>query len=59
VRLEGLHQLKKSNDLIGNRTRDLPVGNAGVYVSKFGPWGPPLLLLFLKEFLAHKHDQAI
>jgi hypothetical protein len=24
VRLEGLGQLKKSNDLIGNRTRDLP-----------------------------------
>jgi hypothetical protein len=24
VRLEGLGQLKKSNDLIGNRTRDFP-----------------------------------
>jgi hypothetical protein len=24
VRLEGLGQLKKSNELIGNRTRDLP-----------------------------------
>jgi hypothetical protein len=24
VRLEGLGQLKKCNDLIGNRTRDLP-----------------------------------
>jgi hypothetical protein len=24
VRLEGLGQLNKSNDLIGNRTRDLP-----------------------------------
>jgi hypothetical protein len=24
VRLEGLGQLKESNDLIGNRTRDLP-----------------------------------
>jgi hypothetical protein len=24
VRLEGLDKLKKSNDLIGNRTRDIP-----------------------------------
>jgi hypothetical protein len=59
MRLDGLHQLEKSNDLTGNRTRDLPVGNARVYVSKLGPWAPPLLPLFLKEFLAHKHDKAI
>jgi hypothetical protein len=27
VRLEGLGQLRKSSDLIGNRTRDLPAGS--------------------------------
>jgi hypothetical protein len=44
VRLEGLGQLKKSNDLIGNLTRDLPACSIVPEPTKFFfySWGETL-----------------
>jgi hypothetical protein len=66
VRLEGLGYLKKSNDLIGNRTRDLPTRRIvprpttlQQIIRKLNEHVPHHVRLFLLQLVNVKSEQRV
>jgi hypothetical protein len=54
MRLKGLGQLKKSNDLIGNRTRDLPA--CSIVPQPTTLLRAPALSLYLINYILRRDD---